>query len=59
MGLIAKVDIEIGEPLTKNNIGYAFPVIGVPIEQIDIVMDKKAKKKILSRNPVRLSDIHF
>jgi len=57
MGLVAKVEIEKGDLLNENNIGYAFPVIGVPVEQIDIVMGKEVKNKIESGQPVRLSDI--
>ena len=57
MGLVAKVEIEKGELLNENNIGYAFPVIGIPVEQIDIVMGKEVKNKIVSGQPISLSNI--
>lgn len=57
MGLIAKVNIEIGENITNNNIGYAFPVIGIPVENVELIMNKKARNRVAAGQPLFLSDI--
>lgn len=57
MGLVAKVNIAKGEKLTENNIGYAFPAIGIPVEQIEFVISKVAKEYIMAGKPLKFS--HF
>jgi sialic acid synthase SpsE len=57
MGLIAKVNIEKGEVITKNKVDYAFPVIGIPVEEIDLIINKKASKMIFLGQPLNFSDV--
>jgi sialic acid synthase SpsE len=59
MGLIAKVDIEKGERITKNKIDYAFPVVGIPVEKIDFVINKKSSTGIAAGQPLQLVNIQF
>tara|TARA_Y100000590_G_scaffold386082_1_gene458636 strand:+ start:1218 stop:2255 length:1038 start_codon:yes stop_codon:yes gene_type:complete len=57
MGLIAKQDIKKGDILTLENIGFAFPPIGLGVEHIEIILGKSAQKSILKGQPILFSDL--
>jgi sialic acid synthase SpsE len=57
MGLIAKQDIKKGDVLTHDNIGFAFPPIGLEVEYIEIILGKNAQKSISKGQPILFSDL--
>ena len=56
MGLVAKVDINVGDVLNKKNVGYAFPAIGVPVEYIENVLGRVVTKAVASKCPIKYTD---
>jgi sialic acid synthase SpsE len=57
MGLIAKKEIFEGDILSDLNIGFAFPRVGLGVEDIELALGKKANRSILIGQPISLFDI--
>ena len=57
MGLIAKVSIARGESLSKENIGFAFPCQGIPIEQLELLSYAVTRKAIEQGQPISWHDV--
>jgi len=57
MGLIAKVPIASGELLCENNVSFAFPCLGIPVEQIESIKDVTVRKDIEEGQPIFWHDI--
>ena len=57
MGIIAKTDIKLGDRLTKDNIGFAFPAVGIPVEDFDFVINKKILSAISAGQPIGFEDV--
>jgi sialic acid synthase SpsE len=55
MGLVARQEITEGTVLTYENIGFAFPTVGLGVEYIDLVLGKEAKRLISIGQPIHLS----
>jgi len=57
MGLIANKDLKIGNKIYKKDIAYAFPVVGIPVEDIDQIISKQIKRNISKGSPIYYHDI--
>jgi len=58
-GLVAKKDIAAGEKFTNNNIGFAWPPLGISVELYDIITGKTARKAIKKNQIISWLDIKF
>jgi len=54
---VAKSDIQIGQTLTEDMIIYKVPGTGLKPSQLDLIIGKKAIKKIWSEHQITLNDI--
>jgi|SaaInlStandDraft_6_1057023.scaffolds.fasta_scaffold06730_3 sialic acid synthase SpsE len=54
MGLVARQEITEGTVLTYENIGFAFPAVGLGVEYIDLVLGKEVKRSISIGQPIHL-----
>ena len=43
--------------ITLNNINFAFPNFGIPVENTDKILGKKIKRDIKKNTPIKWSDI--
>ncbi len=57
MGLIAAAAIQGGERLGLNNIGFAHPTIGIPVEHFNRVQNGIAAGAIAQGKPIEWSDV--
>jgi sialic acid synthase SpsE len=57
MGLIAKRELRRGEVLTEREIGFAFPAVGVAVEDIERVLGWRVRKGVPSGAPIRWIDL--
>jgi sialic acid synthase SpsE len=57
MGLVARQEISEGEVLTNENIGFAFPPIGLGVEYTEFVLGKKVNRAISVGKPINMSDL--
>lgn len=58
-GLIAKRRISKGEPLSLENLRFAFPPLGVSVEHWDLILGKKAARNIQSDAVINWQDIQI
>jgi sialic acid synthase SpsE len=56
MGLIAKTDLQEGDILAIENIAFAFPVIGIPVENIELFLGRIIQTKINAGEPIRFNN---
>jgi len=56
-GLAARVAILAGAPLTLENVGFAWPPLGVPAEYWDVIQDRKAARDLAPGEPIRWEDL--
>jgi sialic acid synthase SpsE len=56
-GLVAKTDINEGESLTQNNVRFAFPCVGISVEDWESIEGRPAKRNIKEDNEITLEDI--
>ena len=59
MGLVASSDIEIGDILNENNVKFAFPTKGIPVENWESVIGLQASQNIPTEKEISWRDIHF
>lgn len=59
MGLVASSDIEIGDILNENNVRFAFPAKGIPVENWESVIGLKASRNISMEKEISWQDIDF
>ena len=52
MGLVALKDIQPGETLNLENVRFAFPTLGIPVEQWDQVSGQRARHDIPANTPL-------
>ena len=57
MGIIAKCNLKKGDTITKENITFAFPAVGIKVENIDKILNKRITKNIKINFPIRTQ--HF
>lgn len=57
MGLIARRDLERGDVLTEREIGFAFPAVGVAVEDIDRVLGWRVRNGVRAGAPIRWTDL--
>ncbi len=57
MGLIARRDLERGDVLTEREIGFAFPAVGVAVEDIDRVLGWRVRNGVRAGCPIRWTDL--
>ena len=57
MGLVAQCDLQPGEKLTLENVRFAFPTLGIPVEKWDAVAGNSLSKPVAANTPVDWSDV--
>jgi sialic acid synthase SpsE len=57
MCLVAKTDLEIGTILSRENVRFAFPQQGIPVEQWDAYMDKPLSKFVKVGEAITENDV--
>lgn len=57
MGLIALRDLQPGEALDLSNVRFAFPTLGIPVEQWDQVAGNRVNKPIAANTPLDWGDV--
>lgn len=55
--LYAKKDIKAGSVLNKNNITIKGPGGGILPKYLDLIVNRKAKRKILGDHPINWDDV--
>jgi len=58
MGLIAKKDIACGDVFTLDNVGFAFPAKGIPVEHWELVKGWRAASQIGSSQIISWQDVN-
>lgn len=58
-GIVAKKPIAAGDLFTEENISFAWPPIGIPVDNWDRVLGCKAVKALSELEPVRWKDVDF
>ncbi len=58
-GLVAHRAIAEGEILTLENVGFAWPPLGVPAEHWELIVDQTAAHSLLAGEVIRWPDIRF
>lgn len=56
-GLFAKQDIASGDVLDDSNTGFAFPPLGISVDQYDAAMGKRAAQKIARGTAISWDDL--
>ena len=56
-GLVAKTDINKGDSLTQDNVRFAFPCIGISVEDWESIEGRPAKRNIKEDNEITLEDV--
>jgi sialic acid synthase SpsE len=59
MGLIAQTDIPATGTLADQNVGYAFPTVGIPVEDASRVLGRRVVRAIRAGDPIRWSDVQL
>lgn len=57
MGLAAARDIHAGEPLTMEEVRFAFPAKGIPVEHWEVVQGWRVRHPIRRGEPIRWQDV--
>ena len=57
MSLSAKVDLVPGDIVDLQNVGFAFPALGIPVEEWEKVVNKKICTTLGKGSPLRYSDV--
>ncbi|MDR3400904.1 MAG: N-acetylneuraminate synthase family protein [Chthoniobacter sp.] len=58
-GMVAARAIAAGEILSEDNLRFAWPPIGIPVERWDEVVGKRAAHAVASGAPLRMKDVCF
>lgn len=58
MGLITKRDLQLGHQLTADDLAYAFPAVGIPVEHVEEVVGRSLVKNLPGRTPIRWADLN-
>ncbi len=58
-GLSSKCLIRKGEKLSKKNVKFSFPAIGIEVEHWDLVKGKIVKNEIAPKSEIRWQDVTF
>lgn len=58
-GLIAGRTIRAGDALTLENVAFAWPPLGVPVAECDVVLGKIAARDLSQGEVIRWSDVRF
>jgi len=58
-GLVARKPIAAGDKLTLDNVGFAWPPVGINVEQWDAVSGKAAIRAIPAGEPVQSGDVNI
>ena len=56
MGLVARVDLDKGAILTEENVTFAFPVVGIPVEYIELYFGREIKNPVAAGSPIKSSN---
>ncbi len=56
-GLAARAALPAGTPLTLENVGFAWPPLGIPAEYWDLAENRKAARDLPSGEPIRWEDL--
>jgi N,N'-diacetyllegionaminate synthase len=57
MGLVAAHDLRPGDELTQESVRFAFPTVGIPVEDWDKVVGRKLRKDVNRFQPIAASDL--
>lgn len=57
MGLVAARDLERGDVLTEHEVGFAFPAVGVAVEDIERVLGWRVRSGVRAGAPIRWTDL--
>ncbi len=57
MGLIAACDIAVGDELSARNVSFAFPNLGIPVEEWDACQGRTVCNAIRAGSPIRSQDL--
>lgn len=57
MGLIASRDLQRGDPVKEDNVAFAFPAKGIPVEHWEIVRDLRLQGDVARGQPIRWADV--
>lgn len=57
MGLVASRDLVRGEILTEREIGFAFPAVGVAVEDFERVLGWRVRSGVRAGAPIRWTDL--
>lgn len=57
MGIISKTDLKPGEIITSDNVNFAFPTLGVEVENWDKVKGKAVHKAVAKNQPIGWTDV--
>ena len=58
MGLVAVKDLQPGEELTLENVRFAFPTLGIPVEKWDDVAGSKVSHEVAANTPLKWKDVN-
>ena len=58
-GIVAARAIAAGEMFSEENLRFAWPPIGIPVERWDEVVGRKAARAVAAGVPVRVNDVCF
>ena len=56
-GLVARAGLRAGAPLTLENVGFAWPPLGVPAEYWDVIEKREAARDLTPGEPIRWEDV--
>lgn len=57
MGLVAMRDLQAGEVLGLDNVRFAFPTLGIPVEHWDSVAGSRVKQAVAANAPLDWKDV--
>lgn len=56
-GLVAKRELSVGDKINLDNIRFAFPAVGIPVENWDLIEGWQIAKSIKAGAPLRWEDV--
>lgn len=58
-GIVTKKPVSEGELLTEENLGYAWPPVGISVDYWDLVIGQKTECALDSEQPIGWADVRF
>lgn len=59
MGLVAARDLAPGDQVTLESVGFAFPAVGIPVENWELVDGKHMAQRVAAGVPIGWRDVAF